>query len=224
MAAQNPYSGERANNPHGEDPFIGDPMGGLGDFQNPYNPLADEYQDQFGAGAAGHQGNPNVPGYPTGMGSYGPHTQGGSPYGGQSYGPAHGGHASGGPAHSSSFYGGQMQGMPPQYGAGNYPAYPGYSHGVQQGFHAENAEPKSWAVAALLAFFLGSLGVHNFYLNYTTRAKWQLGLTIFGWATAIVLIGIPFIFAVQIWAFVEFILILTKSGPYDSDGDGNDLR
>ena len=222
MAAQNPYSGERANNPHGEDPFIGDPMGGLGDFQNPYNPLADEYQDQFGAGAAGHQGNPNVPGYPTGMGSYGPHMQGGSPYGGQSYGPAHGGHASGGPAHSSSFYGGQAQGMPPQYGAGNYPAYPGYSHGVQQGFHAENAELKSWAVAALLAFFLGSLGTqllfelhdpgevaarpHDLWMGHRYRPHRN-----------------PFIFAVQIWAFVEFILIL-EVRPYDSDGDGFPLK
>lgn len=187
--AKNPYSHGHSN-PHGEDPFIGDPMGGLGDFQNPYNPVADEYQDQFGGGTDGHQGSPNLPGYPTGMGSYG----------------------------------GQVQGPLPQYGAGNYPAYPGYSDGMQRSLHAENVEPKSWAAAALLAFFLGSLGVHNFYLNYSTRAKWQLGLTIFGWATAIVLIGFPFIFAVQIWAFVEFILILTKSGPYDSDGDGFPLK
>ena len=38
--------------------------------------------------------------------------------------------------------------------------------------------PKQWIVAVLLAFFLGTLGIHNFYLGYTTKGIIQLVLTI----------------------------------------------
>ena len=31
--------------------------------------------------------------------------------------------------------------------------------------------PKQWMVAVILAFFLGTLGVHNFYLGYTTKGS-----------------------------------------------------
>lgn len=57
---------------------------------------------------------------------------------------------------------------------------------------------KSKATAALLAFFLGGFGAHNFYLGYTGKAIAQLilTLTLFG----AIISGI--------WAFVEFILIL----------------
>ena len=209
--AKNPYSHGHSN-PHGEDPFIGDPMGGLGDFQNPYNPIADEYRDLYDDLQADHAANkpgyPNKPQYRSGQ-QYKPKHQGlpGFPTGmdnaegGRS---DYTGHGSGGLAASSAV-----------------PGYP--SHGSQD-FDATRSSSRNSIVAAVLAVFLGTLGVHNFYLGYQRRAKWQLGLTIFGWATAIVLIGFPFIFAVQIWAFVEFILILTKSGPYDSDGDGFPLK
>tara|TARA_B100001123_G_scaffold147535_1_gene170937 strand:+ start:1745 stop:2200 length:456 start_codon:yes stop_codon:yes gene_type:complete len=58
--------------------------------------------------------------------------------------------------------------------------------------------PKSKVSAALLAFFLGALGVHNFYLGYTGRgiAQLILTLTIIGW------------FISGTWAFIEFIMIL----------------
>lgn len=68
--------------------------------------------------------------------------------------------------------------------------------------------PKSTAAAALLAFFLGGLGIHNFYLGYTGKGIAQLLLTIFGWP--LFFIG-PLISG--IWAFVEFILILIGSYP-----------
>lgn len=57
---------------------------------------------------------------------------------------------------------------------------------------------KSKATAALLAFFLGGFGAHNFYLGHTGKAIAQLilTLTLFG----AIISGI--------WAFVEFILIL----------------
>lgn len=79
---------------------------------------------------------------------------------------------------------------------------------------------KNKIVAALLAFFLGSLGIHNFYLGKTGRAIAQLLLTVIGW---IIIIG-PFISG--IWAFVEFILILvSKPGSsYHQDGQGLELQ
>ena len=50
---------------------------------------------------------------------------------------------------------------------------------------ALNSRPrKSRLAAGLLAIFLGTLGVHNFYLGYTNRGLAQLLLTIVGsWFT-----------------------------------------
>ncbi|MEA5153198.1 NINE protein [Raineyella sp.] len=78
--------------------------------------------------------------------------------------------------------------------------------------------------AALLAFFLGTLGIHNFYLHRMGRAVTQLALTIVGWITAGIVVGFILVFAVAVWAFVEFILILVGSGSYATDGDGHPLR
>ncbi len=73
-------------------------------------------------------------------------------------------------------------------------------------------DAKSKLAAGLLAIFLGSLGVHNFYLGYTGKAVTQLLLTIVGW---IIIIG-PIISG--IWALVEGILILTGSINTDASG------
>lgn len=83
---------------------------------------------------------------------------------------------------------------------------------------------KSKVVAAVLAFFLGTLGIHNFYLGYTSRAVCQLVLTIIGYVTAILLIGFLFLFCVGIWAFVEFIMILVGGGRYSHDARGLPLN
>jgi TM2 domain-containing membrane protein YozV len=74
---------------------------------------------------------------------------------------------------------------------------PGYGVGMAM------MPPKSKVAAALLAFFLGWLGVHNFYLGHTGRGGAQLGLTIFLWWTVVVPL------AVMIWVLVEFVLILS---------------
>lgn len=58
---------------------------------------------------------------------------------------------------------------------------------------------KNKLVAALLAFFLGSLGIHNFYLGATTAGIIQLAATILTCGIAGVL------------AFVEFILLILMS-------------
>lgn len=101
---------------------------------------------------------------------------------------------------------------------------PGYQPNAMMAYgqpgYPVNYAPKSKIAAALLAFFLGTLGVHNFYLGYKAKAWTQLGLTIFGYVTAIVIIGLVFIFAVGIWAFVEFIMILAGGGQYRTDANG----
>ena len=74
--------------------------------------------------------------------------------------------------------------------------------------------PKQWIVAVILAFFLGTLGVHNFYLGYTTKGIIQLVLTL----TFIGLI------VSGIWAFIDFIMLLMRSGDYATDAQGQPLQ
>lgn len=74
---------------------------------------------------------------------------------------------------------------------------------------------KSKIAAGVLALFLGSLGVHNFYLGYTGKGVAQLLLTTVGW---IFCFG-PAISS--IWALVEAILIFT--GSISTDAEGNPL-
>jgi hypothetical protein len=83
---------------------------------------------------------------------------------------------------------------------------------------------KSKIVAALLAFFLGGLGIHRFYMGQKAQGFAQLagtlagaGLVVAGAAStvtggsvsALVIIGFILILGVSIWAFVDFIRILT---------------
>jgi len=65
---------------------------------------------------------------------------------------------------------------------------------------------KSKVVAGLLAIFLGSLGIHKFYLGKTTPGIIHLLLGIFGW-WLFILPG----FANMVIAFIEGIIYLTKS-------------
>lgn len=73
---------------------------------------------------------------------------------------------------------------------------------------------KSKILAGLLGIFLGSLGVHNFYLGYNSKAIAQLLLTLVGW----ILCGMGPI-AAGIWGFIEGILILTGSINVDANGN-----
>jgi len=67
-------------------------------------------------------------------------------------------------------------------------------------------ESKSKIVAALLAFFLGGLGIHKFYLGCTTAGIIMLAVSILG----IFLAGLPTLI-MGIIAFIEFIIYLIKS-------------
>lgn len=77
-------------------------------------------------------------------------------------------------------------------------------------------ERKSKLVAALLAFFLGLLGIHRFYLGYHLIGVVMLGITIVG--TMLCCFG----FAVTlVWAIVDFVLILMNQLP-DANGQSLD--
>lgn len=80
------------------------------------------------------------------------------------------------------------------------------------------ANQKSKVAAGLLGIFLGWLGVHNFYLGFTSKAVIQLVLTILGIATSCIVIGIFIILGIGIWGLVEGIMILTGSIPADANG------
>lgn len=66
-------------------------------------------------------------------------------------------------------------------------------------------DSKSKLAAALLAIFLGSLGIHKFYLGYTTAGVIMLLVSLLG---ALIVIG-PAIMGLI--AFIEGILYLTKT-------------
>ncbi len=85
-----------------------------------------------------------------------------------------------------------------------------------------NGQPKNKIVAAVLAFFFGTFGVHNFYLGYTKRGAYQLGLAIAGIVLSIVVIGVFLIIAAGIWGFVDFIMIMiaTPDQMYGHDANG----
>lgn len=73
-----------------------------------------------------------------------------------------------------------------------------------------NGEQKSKLVAVLLAFFLGGIGIHDFYLGYTKNGVIKIVLTV---CTGI---------GGSIWALIDFIRLLT--GAIDKDANGVELK
>ena len=83
--------------------------------------------------------------------------------------------------------------------------------GVSLASNANNvAGAKSKLTAGLLGIFLGSVGVHNFYLGYTGKAIAQLLI-------AVLTCGIG-VAATSVWGLIEGIMILT--GKINVDGKG----
>lgn len=104
----------------------------------------------------------------------------------------------------------------PAYGQPGY-AQPGYAqpaYGQPAYGQPVVGAPKQWIVALLLAFFLGPLGIHNFYLGYTTKGIIQLviSLTVVG------------LIVTGIWAFIDFIMLIMRSGSYACDAQGQPLQ
>ena len=69
------------------------------------------------------------------------------------------------------------------------------------------ANKKSMAVSYLLAIFLGSLGIHRFYLGRTGSALAMLLTTVCGWFTVCLYIGIFAILTTWVWTIVDLFLI-----------------
>jgi TM2 domain-containing membrane protein YozV len=71
---------------------------------------------------------------------------------------------------------------------------------------AASSSDKSRIVAALLALFLGGLGIHKFYLGKNTAGLIMLLVSVFG----LIILAIPTLI-IGVIAFVEFIIYLTTS-------------
>lgn len=85
---------------------------------------------------------------------------------------------------------------------------------VEDNFNTNNqVNPKSKLAAGLFGIFLGSIGVHNFYLGYNNKAIAQVLITVISCGA--------FSFVSGIWGLIEGILILT--GNINKDGKGNPL-
>ena len=76
-----------------------------------------------------------------------------------------------------------------------------HTNGTVQG----QPEQKSKLVAGLLGIFIGGLGIHNFYLGYTSKAVIDIVLSLF--------CGIG-----AIWGLIEGIMILTGNIAVDANG------
>ena len=77
-------------------------------------------------------------------------------------------------------------------------------------------QSKSKVVCGLLGIFLGHLGIHRFYLGYTTIGFIQLALNIGGFFTC----GLTSLIA-GIWGLIECIMIFTGS---INEPDGTPLQ
>ncbi|MEO0463744.1 MAG: TM2 domain-containing protein [Pseudomonadota bacterium] len=76
---------------------------------------------------------------------------------------------------------------------------------------------KNKFVAALLAFFLGGLGAHKFYLGYNNAGIIMLVLFIGGWLTSWLIIGLIPLMIVGLIAFIECIIYLvTDEGDFQT--------
>ena len=104
-------------------------------------------------------------------------------------------------------------------------------------------ERKSKLVGGLLGIFLGSLGIHNFYLGYTKKAIIQVAVTtssiVLGIILYVAVVILSFVYigiliyplativcfvpsGIAIWGFVEGIMIL--AGGIKTDGRGIPLK
>lgn len=81
---------------------------------------------------------------------------------------------------------------------------------------AANTDAKSKIAAGLLAIFLGSLGVHNFYLGFTKRAVLQLLVTLLTCGIGSTAMGI--------WALIEGVFYLVGKEGYTADAKGVPLK
>lgn len=128
-------------------------------------------------------------------------------------------------AGSNNYYAAFSQPQQPQA----QPAYsqPQQNHGQVQPYNQHQqpmGQPKSKVAAALLFFFLGELGIGNFYLGQNNLGITKLVLFFIGIFTFIFIIGAVILGALWIWKMVEFVMVLTGGGGYDRDARGVPLQ
>ena len=87
-----------------------------------------------------------------------------------------------------------------------YPAAPAVPH-----------NDRNKIVAAVLAFFLGTLGIHRFYLGRTMSGVVMLLITALSWALSLIFIGHLGFLLVGIWLFVDIFLIPGMTRRYNND-------
>lgn len=80
---------------------------------------------------------------------------------------------------------------------------------------APGKSTKSYLAAGLLGIFLGTLGIHNFYLGFTGKAIAQLLISVLSCG------GLAFVS--WIWGLIEGILYLCKSSGFTTDAEGKEL-
>lgn len=95
---------------------------------------------------------------------------------------------------------------------------PYYQYGVSPHY---GVSPKSKVVGVLLAFFLGTLGLHDFYMGRPGRGVAKIGLLLF---SAIPLIGFLTGVPLGIWVLVDLVSIIGGFGTYRTDGQGRPLN
>lgn len=86
-------------------------------------------------------------------------------------------------------------------------AYQPYGQPYQQPYAQAAPNTKDHVAAGLLAIFLGSLGIHKFYLGYNTPGFIMLAVTIVGSIFSLGLAGL----AMVVISIVEGVLYLSKS-------------
>ncbi|ACR18573.1 TM2 domain-containing protein [Corynebacterium kroppenstedtii] len=123
----------------------------------------------------------------------------------------------------SAFGGGQYGSPEGQYAQPNQ-----WNQGAPQFGNGMGSVPqgrqKSKVVAAVLAFFLGGFGAHNFYLGYIGVACAQLAILLISVPLMFVVVGFFTDAALSIWVLVEFIMILAGSARFASDANGVPVR
>jgi TM2 domain-containing membrane protein YozV len=79
---------------------------------------------------------------------------------------------------------------------------------------------KSLVVAFLLWFFLGTLGVYNFYLGNSSRGWLMVILTIVGFVTLIVLVGILILLGLFIMWIIDAVRMSSHVQQVNSQIEG----
>jgi TM2 domain-containing membrane protein YozV len=82
--------------------------------------------------------------------------------------------------------------------------------------HAPAVQAKDTTIAYVLWFFLGSLGVHKFYLRKPAQGAIYLALGLVGWFTVWVLVG--FVFLIPLWILLLVDLFTIPAQVREANG------